>query len=149
MGVLHVCMSTHHMHALPKEARRGLQTTEVTDGCELPCGHEEQNSDPGSAEHALHCWVISPDLLPSFLRLILFYVYECFVWMYTAGLPTLVDGLPVWSTKVKGAETVRCRDRFGSPESTLDEWPYQDHLSEADQLYLGWLKAYKVWGDWG
>lgn len=39
MAILPVCMSGQHLHVVPKEARRGLQSpgTGVLDCCELPC----------------------------------------------------------------------------------------------------------------
>jgi hypothetical protein len=43
-GILPLCMSVHHVHAVPAEARRGHQIpwNGVTRGCELPSGSLEE-----------------------------------------------------------------------------------------------------------
>ena len=46
MGILHACVSMHHVHAVPTEARRGhrIPLKKVTDSCETT---ESWESNPG------------------------------------------------------------------------------------------------------
>ena len=75
-------------------------------------------------------------------------LYSSFIFVYLwVGLPSLMDHWPVWSTKAIEAEMSNVG--VGSSMSMYANNHTGTSYQEADQLYLGWLKAYKLLGDWG
>lgn len=62
VGILPVCISVHHMHALcPWRSEDGIESsgTGLTDGCDPPCGCWELNTDPLEEKPVL----LTPELL--------------------------------------------------------------------------------------
>lgn len=54
----HACTQVHHMHTMPKEARRGDRFPGVVKSCLMPCGWWEPNGSSVRAVRVLNHWDI-------------------------------------------------------------------------------------------